>query len=547
MKKIILALTIIAALCTCLFALTSCGGSDECDHLWATKATTDVAATCTTDGSESIKCLDCGEKKADSVTAIPAYGHTYDDVTSTPATCTEDGALTKTCVICGDVNVTPVPATGHTWGTEATVVTPATCTTDGTKAIKCTACTELKPDSTEAIPAAHTWGTEATVVTPATCTTDGTKAIKCTACTEIKPDSTDAIPAGHNWASAPTADLAPTCTTEGSESIKCLDCGATKADSVTAIPVAGHTGLTTVTAGTLFSNAVMSGTCTTCNQTVTVETAAKVNLNPITNTARDDEIYLYQSKNIGEVLGGKSLCGENAVDLYVEYSILLNSTMDLLNASNYTLPGIYKKADLKGHNCGDGFYFLYITGDDYMPKGSFEIWNSRCNKVRDGYVYGPTCNGEGDDLFVGNFDGWHRIGVKIHFDAHAEDFEVYYTNTVTLYIDGVRVHEYILRTDDDLPSQSVLTALSATLNAEGTAIESCTTLTDRYVSVYRFTPFLKATAEGETAYFPIADVYVSCDGFVMDVEPVANPEAKTFTQDGVSLSGKMYYQLKTAE
>ena len=547
MKKIVLALAILAALSTCLFALTSCGGNDGCDHVWSTVATTDTPATCTTDGSASIKCLDCGEAKEGSVTAIPATGHAYTTTATVDASCTTDGSETKTCDTCGDVNVTTIAATGHAWGAEATVDIPATCTTDGSKSVKCTVCTEVKPDTTEAIPAAHTWATEATVITPATCTTPGTKAIKCTACTEIKPDTTEVIPAAHTWASAPTVDIPATCTTEGSESYKCTACNAKNDDTVTAIPAAGHTGLDTVTAGTLFSNAVMAGTCTTCNQSVTVEVAVKVNLNPITNTSRDEGIYLYDCEKIGDVIGDKSLYGENSVDIYVEYSILLNSTMELLNSSNFTLPGIYRKPDLTGNNGGDGFYFLYITGDDYMPKGSFEIWNSRCNKVEDGYIYGPTCNGEGDDLYVGNFDGWHRIGVKMHFDAHVEDFEIYYTNTVTLYIDGVRVHEYILRTDDDLSKQSVLSALSATLNQDGTSIASCQTLVDRYVSIYRFTPFLKATADGKTAYFPIADAYISCDGFVMDVEPVENPEAKTFTQDGVSLSGKMYYQLKTAE
>ena len=546
MKKILLSVTILVALCTCLFALASCGGNgDECDHVWATAASVDTAPTCTAEGSESVKCLECGEKRADSIASIPAVGHSYTTTATTAATCTTDGSETKTCDTCGDVNVTPIAATGHTWATEATTDTAATCTTDGVKSIKCTVCAEIKPDSTETIPAGHTWADTPTTLTPATCTTDGTKAIKCIGCTEIKPDTTEVIPAAHTWADTPTVDTPATCTTAGEESYKCSACGAKNEDSVTAIPAAGHTGLAVVTAGTLFSNSVMAGTCTTCNEVVTVEVPAKVNLNPITNTSREEDIYIYDCERIGDVIGDKSLCGENSVDLYVEYSILLNSTMDLLNSSNYTLPGIYKKADLKGNNCGDGFYFLYITGDDYMPKGSFEIWNSRCDKVDDGYIYGPRCNGEGDDVYVGNFDGWHRIGVKMHFDAHYEEFELFYTNTVTLYIDGVRVHEYILRTDDDLSNQSVLSALSATTDDE--KIVSCETLTDRYVSIYRFTPFLKGTAEGQTVYFPIADAYVSCDGFVMDVEPVANPEAKDFTQDGVTLSGKMYYQLKTAE
>ena len=79
MKKLLLALTLVLALAVSLVALTSCGGNgDECDHVWGTTATVDKAPTCTEEGSESIKCLDCGEKKADSVTTIAKIAHEYE-------------------------------------------------------------------------------------------------------------------------------------------------------------------------------------------------------------------------------------------------------------------------------------------------------------------------------------------------------------------------------------------------------------------------------------------------------------------------------------
>ena len=300
-----------------------------------------------------------------------------------------------------------------------------------------------------------------------------------------------------------------------------------------------------VVVATLFNTGIKEGDCPTCGEHISVEVPVIVSMNAFDNTSKEDKFFFTESARVGDVLGDNKLYGENSVDVYIEFSILLNETMEKYGASDFTIGGVYKSAKLIGTNAGDGFYYLYLNNQSYMPKGSFEIWNSRCDKVTNGYIYGPHCDGEGDDIYVGNFDGWHRLGMKMHFDAHANGSSVYYTNTVTLYLDGVRIHEYIMRTDDDLAAQSVLTALSAT--ASGGKITSCQNNDDRYFAIYKFTPFVSGRYDGETCYFPIADAYISCDGFKMDVEPVANPEAKTFTQDGVSFSGKMYYQLKTAE
>ena len=139
MKKLLLALTLVLALAVSLVALTSCGGDgDECDHVWGTAASVDKAPTCTEEGAESIKCVACGEKKADSVTTIPATGHAYTTDSVTAATCITDGSETKVCSACGDTTTTTTPATGvHTWSAIPTIDVEATCTTDGSKSIKC--------------------------------------------------------------------------------------------------------------------------------------------------------------------------------------------------------------------------------------------------------------------------------------------------------------------------------------------------------------------------------------------------------------------------
>ena len=509
MKKLLFALTLVLCLAVSMVAFTSCGGNGEgdgetCEHIWATAATTDTPATCTTDGSESIKCLDCGETKEGSATAIPATGHDYTTESCTAATCNTDGSETKLCATCGDTITTTIPATGE-----------------------------------------HTWADIATNDVDATCTTDGSKSIKCTVCFAVKEGTTEVIPANHIWGIIPSMDTPPTCTETGVKSLKCIFCNEKQAGTEVLVPATGHSDVPVVVTPTFFSEGLAEGKCSACNEDLSyVVPKTEATMNPITSTTNNRQ-WVYASANVGEVIGDKNLYGEDGVDIFVEFSILLNDTMDMLANTNFTLPGIYKNDRLEGTNNGAGFYFLYIV-EDWMAKGGFEIWNSRCNKVENGYLYGPDC--DTTNLYVGNFDGWHRIGVQMHFEAFIENSQPYYVNTVTLYIDGVKVHSYKMRTDDDLSDQDVLTAINAIPDENGETIVDYENLDDRWVCVYRYTPKLKASFEGQTAYFPIADIFVTAgDGFVLNVTPVADPEAKTFTQDGVSLSGKMYYQLKTAE
>ena len=110
-------------------------------HDYATEYTVDVAATCTTAGSQSKHCTRCGEADPDSVQEIPALGHEYVSKVTKAATCTEDGVQTDTCTRCGDVKTQAIKATGHQWSdwtktADATVngaeQQQRTCTTCGT-------------------------------------------------------------------------------------------------------------------------------------------------------------------------------------------------------------------------------------------------------------------------------------------------------------------------------------------------------------------------------------------------------------------------------
>lgn len=83
----------------------------SCTHENTTVTTVD--ATCTKEGSTTVKCNDCGTT---STTSIPATGHVNTTTTTTDATCTEAGSTTVKCNDCGaTVSTTSIPATGHNY------------------------------------------------------------------------------------------------------------------------------------------------------------------------------------------------------------------------------------------------------------------------------------------------------------------------------------------------------------------------------------------------------------------------------------------------
>ena len=362
---------------------------------------------------------------------------------------------------------------------------------------------------------------------------------------------TDCELGNHNWANDATVDTPATCTTPGSKSIKCIDCDAVMEGSEMVIPATGHSGLELTVVPTVFTTGLMSGTCSTCGEAATevVETT-KANMNAVTTTTKD-KYYIYDSKNIGEIADGQLLYptteNPNGKDILVEFSILLNNTMDMLGSSNFTLPGVFKSNNATtGHDKGDGLYFLYLTKGG-MPKGAFEIWNSRQKEVakvdsEKSYLYGPDCDSQ--NLYVGNFDGWHRIGVRIHSEAVAGASSATYINTVSLYIDGVLVQAYSYVADDSCSSHASDKRLFSTIWANKNLTEY-ENYDSRYITAYRYTTYILEAYAGKTAYIPIADLYYSCvdagGDFVLDVSPVTNPEAKDFTQDGVTLSGREYF------
>ncbi len=275
-------------------------------HQWNSTPTIDVPATCTTAGSQSIRCSVCGEMQAGTSqviaplghlgletnwvvdkaatcslagikhiacqrpgcdyierenTVIEPLGHSYDDDHRTvikQPTCTEDGQAIYQCVrSCSTTEIRTLPKLGHIWGDWQTTL-PATCTAEGSEHRICSraGCEEVRALAM----VDHTYGAWTVTVVP-TCGSTGTRQRVCSVCNRI---DTETLPVSHTFATEFTVDTQPTCFNEGSKSKHCTICG--ERSEITAIPQLTHQygAWQIVRAQTASQNGLRKQTCSLC-------------------------------------------------------------------------------------------------------------------------------------------------------------------------------------------------------------------------------------------------------------------------------------------
>ena len=99
-----------------------------------------TAPTCTTDGYDTVKCLNC--KLIYNINYVSATGHSFGDWTVTKKlTCTTDGEEIRRCGKCDETETRITKAKGHKQG-ELVKHQNATCTKDGGDYYKCLTCGE---------------------------------------------------------------------------------------------------------------------------------------------------------------------------------------------------------------------------------------------------------------------------------------------------------------------------------------------------------------------------------------------------------------------
>ena len=233
------------------------------DHNFVEDTATKKAATCTEDGSVTMKCTahtDCGvtyEK------VLPKLGHDMAAGTPVAATCEHEGYTDYTCSRCShSYRIVTEAKTAHTLETKTQ---EATCLDPSFTYTYCTKCNTLIGEVTVGQARGHEFTVEVSYKAP-TNTENGEKVLKCSRCTET---ITVVIPAqGHEFELVSTEEA--TCAKTGLEIYKCKthtgenDCGLSYTN---VIPKKEHTYATRVKTP---ANCVNAGVgefyCTACDK-----------------------------------------------------------------------------------------------------------------------------------------------------------------------------------------------------------------------------------------------------------------------------------------
>lgn len=148
-----------------------------------------IPATCTTDGSKTTVCIDCGQTIFKTV--LPAFGHVKGAFVKTvEPTCAENGYTAYLCETCqAEFHTDEIPKTEHTYG-KRTVVKEASCTQNGLIKQTCLVCGYT---DTVTIPAA---GHSYSILSEkkATCTAYGETLYGCSVCGNRVTERTAMLP-----------------------------------------------------------------------------------------------------------------------------------------------------------------------------------------------------------------------------------------------------------------------------------------------------------------------------------------------------------------
>ena len=162
--------------------------------------TVEVSYKAPTNTANSEKVLKCSRCEETITVTVPAQGHEFELVSSTPASCSADGLETYECKThtgandCGLSYTNVIPKTAHTYSTR--VKTAATCTSAGTGEYYCTVCNEVFGEYDIAA-LGHDFS-EVLENVASTCNSVGHITKKCSRCDETETTYSSTL-AAHSW------------------------------------------------------------------------------------------------------------------------------------------------------------------------------------------------------------------------------------------------------------------------------------------------------------------------------------------------------------
>ena len=228
------------------------------------KTVTEVPATCTQPGVESLKCEFCGA--IDSVLLVPAKGHSYESdnyiVTQKP-TCSQTGYAFAECSECNEKKEIILEKTQHSLSSEWSETLSPTCTENGLRENECIYCGHLE----EVIPAFGHTVSSWTNVRPATCYETGLLSGECSVChTTAAQKEIDKLP--HDFdTTKPYTDYGIRCQEDVTGHYKCKNCNETQSFILEKVSCTNEKyGRTIITReATCTTKAVVADLCDYCN------------------------------------------------------------------------------------------------------------------------------------------------------------------------------------------------------------------------------------------------------------------------------------------
>ena len=430
---------------------------------------------------------------------------------------------------------------------------------DATTAASTTAASTTAASTTAESTTAHVHvpASEYTIDRQATCTNEGSKSYHCTVCQEIIPETVLPIDKlDHTPEPTISVIQKPTCIAPGTKAYICLECGEIIDSTIEDVPIdpnAHKVDDWTVTeaANMLNPTGSRNGECTLCHQPVVEEIHYE---GPIIKVCDPSTQRIELSRvNFADARGDKHFypTDEDPLgnDLYLEFSILWNESILNFDASQNP----YMVA--RFHDGKPLYYFSPVADlpySDAKVAGAFEWMGNFTAPISDSEVTTPAtmCSKSSNYADYPNIMGadpdhpeygWHRVGIRYHLElldgktgADLKD----YVGIATAYVDGVAIFKLSTGTAGMQNWESML--FKAESDGEGGIVYS-----DAGDYVIPFLMNKSYTKAGTTAYVALSDVYVTCGtDFVMKVEKVASPEAKTLeVAEGVEIPAPVYFKL----
>lgn len=171
-----------------------------------------VEPTCTTQGYTEYTCATCQHTYKDLYTTLK--GHSFNTWNEVPSTCTTNGSFSRECTECGALEERIVVATGHSYTKE--IIAP-TCTERGYTKYTCHCGDTYNNDFEDAL--AHDFG-DWYVSKASTCTEIGENRRDCSRCNGYETYALSKLTHDYN-----VVVIAPTCTFSGYTTYTCKDCG----------------------------------------------------------------------------------------------------------------------------------------------------------------------------------------------------------------------------------------------------------------------------------------------------------------------------------